>query len=79
MNRIMQNQVLKIFVVDISKEGLAGSSAWWHDTDYRIVLCHLHRLYSLVSTTPKAKPSVEMTAKKLLRPVLAWCDSVILH
>ncbi len=45
----------KIFVVVILKEGLAGpcTSLFGYDTDYKIVLCYLHRLYSKVGVIPK--------------------------
>ncbi len=40
---------VEVFVVVIPKEGLAGSpphSFFGYDTNYKIVLCHLHRLWT---------------------------------
>ncbi len=47
---------LKIFVVAIPKESLtdrALQSFSGYDTDYKIVLCCFHRLYSVVGVIPK--------------------------
>ena len=84
LNRIIQKQVLKIIVMVIPKEGLAGtstakSSFGMIPTACRIVLCYLHRLYFTVSVIAKEylaelvpdKPSVGMTITKILRPVFA--------
>ncbi len=51
-----------------------------YDTDYKILLCQLHRLYSVVGVVPKeilaglqpANPSVGMTMTKTLRSVFSW-------
>ncbi len=47
--RCHEKMCLKIFVVVIPKEKLEGprQSFFGHDTDYKIVLCCLHRLYSV--------------------------------
>ena len=46
---------LKIFVVVVPKEGLAGASPAKPDSDYRSVLCCLHSLYFIVGVMPKKR------------------------
>ncbi len=72
------------------KDRRAGpcQSFFGYDTDYKIVLGCLHRLYSLVSVIPKerlvrpglpilAYPSFGMTTTKILRHVFPWHSSYI--
>ncbi len=69
--RVTKKPDLKVFVVVIPKEGLGGF--FGYDTNYKILLCCLHRLYSVAGVIPKediagpqpANPSLGMTTKTL--------------
>ncbi len=59
-------------------------SFFWYDTNYRFVICTLHRLCGVVSVIPKKgdppiNPSFGMTTTKTLRCVLARYDSYYRH
>ena len=53
---VMGKTRIKIFIVVISKEVLAGGTQplYGYD-DYKIVICYLHRLYSKVGVIPKER------------------------
>ncbi len=63
--------------------GTSPDKPFWYDTDYRIVLFCLHRLYFIVGATPKeclarlvpAKPFFSMKTPQIFRPVFGWSGS----
>ena len=74
---------LKVFVVVIPKEGLPGEapqSFFGYDTDYKILLYCLQRLYFVVGVICKeglvgpqpTNPSLSMTMTKTLQSVFLW-------
>ena len=67
---------LLILVIVVPKE----EPFFWYDIDYRIVLCHVHRLHFIDGVIPKegfvpAKPSFGITTTEILRPVSGRCGS----
>ena len=56
--------------------GPARLSFFGYDTDYKIVLCCLHRLYSVVGVIPKEGLAGPMTTTKILRLIFSWHSSV---
>ncbi len=82
MSYVTQKQALRSLSLSYQKKAWpapAQQAFFWYDTDYRIVLCSLHKSYFTVNVIPKdalarsvpAQPSFGMATTKIIWPVLA--------